>query len=155
MKLYCQDSEIQIMEVYICALNLSFLYENSKCNKVLLRLTQNCMLQSSTDNVPVIPPYQAIHQSLLHVDVRQVTKALHWFQQKTSSIWYTIFRIHFGGYLICQKYSSDRQEQIYLDVSVCHSSNLWSIEYVSFWNARFTAILSDSIFFLPDRWEIK
>lgn len=35
------------MEVYICAFNRSFLYENSKCSKVLLKLTQHCMLQSS------------------------------------------------------------------------------------------------------------
>lgn len=57
-----------MMEVSVCALNFSFLYENSKCNKVLLRLAQQCMLQNSRDNVPVIPPRQAIQQSLLHAE---------------------------------------------------------------------------------------
>lgn len=45
-----------------------FLYKNCECNKVLLRLTQPCMLQSGTDNVPVIPPHQEIQQSLLHAE---------------------------------------------------------------------------------------
>lgn len=57
-----------MMEVSVCALNLSFLYENSKCNKVLLRLAQQCMLQNSRENVPVIPPRQAIQQSLLRAE---------------------------------------------------------------------------------------
>jgi len=48
----------------------------------------------------VIPAHQTTKKNLLHAeDMRQVTNALHWFEQKTSSIWCTTFRIHFGAYL--------------------------------------------------------
>lgn len=78
VKLYYQDLEIQIMEVCICALNLSFLYETASATKFFSGSHNTACYKSSTDNVPMIPPYQAIQQSLLHAeDVRKVAKVLH------------------------------------------------------------------------------
>ena len=86
--------------LYLCFEPLFSLWKQQvKCSTSLLGPTQHCKLRCSTDTV--IPTYQAIQKNPLTCRRREASYKC-WFRQKTSSIWYTTFRIHFGGYLICQ-----------------------------------------------------